>query len=151
LASAERRAEEAEARVAAMRAALEARKVCSRCDGSRGHLDFDRGEWRPCKRCDGTGVEPDIATAIAPDAGRAILDRLAAAEAERDAMRAEVKKEAAMRAEMAAEIKRLRARKAARCSKCAACPGWLRDRTGLPNVKCHVCGGTGAVIVEGEK
>lgn len=76
---------------------------------------------------------------------RAILDRLAAAEAERDAMRAEVKKEASMRAEMAAEIKRLRARKAERCSRRivwddGCCPKW-----------CTECGGSGAVFVEGEQ
>jgi predicted RNA-binding Zn-ribbon protein involved in translation (DUF1610 family) len=122
-----RLAKEAEAQAAEMRAAID--------------------EARRCPM--GAAASSILACALnVIPAGRAILDRLAAAEAERDALRAEVEKEASMRAEMAAEIKRLRARKARLCDSCL---GWGLARLDGSKEPCPECGRTGSVIVESEK
>lgn len=79
VASAERRAKEAEAQAAAIR------KACDDRGGVHTYYVGDHG-WGYYEKCP---VCEDVAEAMG-DAGRAILDRLAAAEAERDALRAEL-------------------------------------------------------------
>lgn len=60
---------------------------------------------------------------------------LDAASAEKERLRAEIEKERA-------EVKRLRARRPVLCTRCYGGDGWRH---------CGACGGSGAVIVEGEK
>lgn len=90
------RAEAAEASAAAMREAS-LRVKCQRCNGKglydpecrfcddSGH-DHECPPRQCCPRCRGTGVPLPVADALASDAGRALLARLADAEAERDAL-----------------------------------------------------------------
>lgn len=72
----------------------------------------------------------------------ALCAALEVAEAERDALRAEMLRHMRERDALRADVERLRARKAERCSRRilwddGCCPKW-----------CAECGGSGAVIVE---
>ena len=99
LTAAERRVEEAEAQAAAMRLALEKHVVCPTCSGSgcrdmecrvvNGQPEHTCDETGRCWTCRGAGRHAEMQSAISGDAGRALLDRLRIAEAERDELRAE--------------------------------------------------------------
>ena len=117
--AAERRAEEAEAQAAAIRAAL----LC--VEHAKGDPDV-----YACPSCGAMEDERhigacNVGAALAADAGRALLDRLHAAEA---------------------KVARMDARKAAICGCVSCCSGHV-----APDIEdaCPDCHGSGAVIVEG--
>ena len=77
--------------------------------------------------------------------------------AERDALRAEVAQDAALRAELAAEVKRLKAENAVLDARVAIVCECVKSRQGpmggsiaRPLPGCDECGGTGGIIVDGD-
>ena len=165
---AERRAEDAEAQAGAVRNAMDDR------GGIHTYYVGDHG-WGSYEKCP---VCEDVADALATDAGRALLDRLHAAEAECVALRDRAGiaegREAAAKAnaeqmagwldarnaglvQMARERDALREKLAAVEAKvarmvarvCAGCHGCGLAHLDGGSPRCAACGGNGAVIVDG--
>jgi len=76
--------------------------------------------------------------------------RLAALMSERDALRAELDKEAALRAELTAKVQQLPKRKAVVCTTCEGSGDVFEDVRKRSFKTCPDCLGSGAIIVDGE-
>lgn len=158
--AAERRSVDADAGAAALReAAQDVIDEAARVTG----LGYDT-RWLLTKRV------PALKSALTNPAGRAIIERIERAEAERDKAVADLKsayprlvdeRDAACAKADAAELERdaLRAeRSALRAVVCIGCGGTGSKRPNVgstilcpPGTHCDKCGGSGAVIVRGDK